>query len=453
MIAVSAAPVGLLMLGPARAAQFHDPTLRAAVETAIALFALIGAWVLRRQFTHTRRTRDLLLVAAVSALGLLDLSAFTLPAALDLGGSTYPAAVTLVGKLAVAGMFALAAYTPAGWRAPRECRPLLVICLAGCTVLAIAETVGLLLWRHVFASVSEPSLASGHPTREPVVAALIAVAAVLFLLAARGFARSAKERDAGAGAMLAVAMVLLAAARISRLFSPWLDTESIGIWDAVRLLAFSFVFGAIMMRGVHVRHGLARAAAAAERRRLAGELHDGLAQDLAFIAACGPRIEQQLGGDHPVVSAARHALAVSRLQIADLSGPAATSCGAALEAAAGELGARFGTAISVDADVDDERLGIQDGRDQHLVRIAREAMANACSHGEASSVRVSLQRTVHGLRLRIVDDGGGIERAAASGLHDGFGLRTMRERAAAIGGYLTVGPGPAGGTEVEVLVP
>ena len=88
----------------------------------------------------------------------------------------------------------------------------------------------------------------------------------------------------------------------------------------------------------------------------------------------------------------------------------------------------------------------------HLARIAREAIANAARHGGAENVTVSLSRIGAKIVLRVCDDGCGIERAArAAG--DGFGLRSMRERAATLGGYLNHRQRESGGTELEVVLP
>ena len=79
-----------------------------------------------------------------------------------------------------------------------------------------------------------------------------------------------------------------------------------------------------------------------ERTRLARDLHDGLAQDLAFIALYAQGLEPDLGSEHPLVIAARRALDASRGLIADLAARSAPTTGAALALVANELGRRFG---------------------------------------------------------------------------------------------------------------
>jgi signal transduction histidine kinase len=83
------------------------------------------------------------------------------------------------------------------------------------------------------------------------------------------------------------------------------------------------------------------------------------------------------------------------------------------------------------------------------VRIAVEAIANAARHSGAASVRVSVERAGLGCRLLVVDEGCGFDPARANG---GYGLRTMRERANAVGGGFSIASAPSHGTRVEVTV-
>lgn len=119
-------------------------------------------------------------------------------------------------------------------------------------------------------------------------------------------------------------------------------------------------------------------------------------------------------------------------------------------AVAHELGARFDMSIVVTAP-DDLRVAENTRRD--LVRIVREAIANAARHGEAGHVTVSAERTPDGIELRVRDDGRGIINGAGVAAPEGFGIASMRDRAAVLGGTLTVAQPAGGGTELIVRVP
>jgi signal transduction histidine kinase len=216
----------------------------------------------------------------------------------------------------------------------------------------------------------------------------------------------------------------------------------------LRLLAFALILAGAVRLELQMRIGVARAAAIAERRRVARDLHDGLAQDLAFIAAHSERLAESMGDEHPVALAATRALALSRGTITELSDWGLTPTYEALESIAHELRARFEIAIAVDARLDAD---LEPSTRDHVARIAREAIANAARHGRAENVIVSLKRTDDGLALRVRDDGCGMWGETGFKDPEGFGLRSMRERAAGLGGYLTVRQRETGGTELEVV--
>ena len=79
-------------------------------------------------------------------------------------------------------------------------------------------------------------------------------------------------------------------------------------------------------------------------------------------------------------------------------------------------------------------------------------MSNAARHGAADAIRVELVNG-DGIRLRIIDDGAGFDPDRSSASEGGFGLVSMRERARAVGGVLTIESSPARGTEIEVVLP
>lgn len=87
-----------------------------------------------------------------------------------------------------------------------------------------------------------------------------------------------------------------------------------------------------------------------------------------------------------------------------------------------------------------------------LFRTAQESLQNAIKHAEAQTVRIALRTVPAGVELTIADDGRGISDLARA--RTSFGLRSMRERVAAIGGTLTIGAAIDGpGTRVSVTVP
>ncbi|MFP4634579.1 MAG: GAF domain-containing protein [Nitriliruptoraceae bacterium] len=87
---------------------------------------------------------------------------------------------------------------------------------------------------------------------------------------------------------------------------------------------------------------------------------------------------------------------------------------------------------------------------EHLLPMIREALTNVGKHAGANDVEVELVTDHAGLRMRVVDDGGGIDPDAPRG----FGLNNLRERAQALGAELSIGPGRDGqGTCVEVVLP
>jgi ligand-binding sensor domain-containing protein/signal transduction histidine kinase len=102
---------------------------------------------------------------------------------------------------------------------------------------------------------------------------------------------------------------------------------------------------------------------------------------------------------------------------------------------------------------------VGDAREMHpivrdeIYRIGYEAMRNACTHSGASRLEVKL-RYADDLALRVGDNGTGIDPAVANRGKDGhFGLQGMRERAARIGGKLTLVSSATSGTEITVVVP
>ena len=429
---VGAAPVALIGIELLRPVSTQAPLLRAMLQTGVMLCAFAGVWLLRAQLTHDRSLRDLLLMSALSILALLTFTAYTLPVALQ-SRSSSPEAAAMLGAALFALVFAAAALTPPGRRVgPASHWGVIAV---GVSVLgvALAELVGWLLHGVLLADWAPVALGT----------------AITLILAAVAFGRDRSSSvDRCAAPLMAAAATLVAMAPISHLALPAVARGQVTPGDGLRLVGMALILTALLRREAERNRTVRRAIAINERRRLARDLHDGLAQDLAFIAAHSERMARDLGAEHPVTIAARRALAISRGTIADLSAAEAPDTGQAIRRVADELGTRF----EISVDVVTEDLPISASERDDIVRIVREAIVNAAAHGAARNVTVSLGPEDDRVALRIRDDGCGIGiNGMPAGI--GYGLRSMHERAAALGGQLSARERLGGGTELELLMP
>ncbi|GAT65438.1 histidine kinase [Planomonospora sphaerica] len=192
--------------------------------------------------------------------------------------------------------------------------------------------------------------------------------------------------------------------------------------------------------------------ALAERERLAGEIHDTLAQGFTSIIMLLQAAEAQPDPARHLalaVRTARENLAEARGLIAALS-PAPLD-GSTLDEALRRLAARLGeeTGIEAVAAVGGRSRPLPPPAEVVLIRAAQEALANVRKHAGASRVDV---RAVYGpgtVTLEVRDDGIGLDPEAAGG----YGLRGMRARAEQVGGTLTLTSAPGAGTVLTVTVP
>ena len=190
---------------------------------------------------------------------------------------------------------------------------------------------------------------------------------------------------------------------------------------------------------------LERQATSEERRRVARDLHDGLAHELAFIASKARRSGAP-GEMKELSGAADRALDEARRAITVLSVSTPQSLVAALTQTAEDLGARLGVPVLLDLD---ERVDVDADVAEQLLRIVREGLTNAAVHGNPHYITVSLREATHdGYQLVIADDGRGFDPAGVDPTR--FGLVSMRERAASFDGSFSVSSSPGGGTRLEV---
>jgi signal transduction histidine kinase len=439
-IAVVAAAVGALALLPAHVVAPDD---RGALELTIAVCAIATAWLLAANWRRSRELPDLLLLAGLIALSLADFVFLGVPAIKEMRGVESSNGLRLAG--ARVADRARAAAPHAGLKPARESRRGLVNFELGAGAVVV---LGLLLAIYIGASAlhMDTGVAAADPVAlsvHTILAAILLAASVAFLA---GFP-SAHSRSV----VFAAACLLLAGANLRYLVAPALRIDWVTPQDCLRLAAYFFLLAGAYVEHARLRRAAAIAAIASERERIARDLHDGLAQDLACIAAQGQRLDCELGPEHPLMVATRNALATSRGVIADLTAATAPTTEAALRIIADELEHRYDLQVQVRVETDaaltpDDEL--EPTQREHLIRIAREAIVNAATHGLARHVDVVLLRRPGTLLMRVSDDGRGISAAQQSG----FGLRSMRARAASLGGQLSAQPRADGGTDLELLV-
>ena len=199
-------------------------------------------------------------------------------------------------------------------------------------------------------------------------------------------------------------------------------------------------------------------AAAAERGRLARELHDGLAQDLWLAKLKVTRLAAQpeLGPEaraltEEVTAAVDAGMAEAREAVATMRAPGAAD-GSLRELLARSLEYfedRFGLSVEFDCCADLPALPSR--AEAETLRIVGEALTNVRRHADATVVRVRGSIDDGRLVLEVRDNGRGFDPGAAG---DGrFGLAGMRERAAQMGAELEIESAPQQGTRVRLRVP
>ena len=230
-----------------------------------------------------------------------------------------------------------------------------------------------------------------------------------------------------------------------------------------RILAVALALAAAWgLYGLRLRQIRSRFALVLEERaRLAREIHDTLAQGFVGISSQLDAVAMCLADETPARKyldmarkMARHSLTEARRSVMDLRSSVleGQDLASALESGARVWTAGSGVEVAVDADGQPGEL--PQAMEQHLLRIAQEAVTNALKHAAATRIAIRLRIAERKLRLRISDNGRGFEEPDVfSSLGGHFGLIGMRERAERLGGDLRLESRPGGGTEVEVTVP
>jgi two-component system, NarL family, nitrate/nitrite sensor histidine kinase NarX len=205
-----------------------------------------------------------------------------------------------------------------------------------------------------------------------------------------------------------------------------------------------------------------RASLLLERQAMAAEVHDSLAQGIAFLKMRMPLLEDALkAGDQTralrycddVRGAASQAHASLRGLITHLRVPMdPLGLAHALDDCARRFSSQGGPALEFVNEV--PNLSLPAEHEAQVFHIVQEALANVLRHAAAERARLRIAlATPHELEVAVEDDGAGLPVAAASSGGTHYGLEIMGERARRLGGTLEVGPRPGGGTCVRLRFP
>ena len=327
-------------------------------------------------------------------------------------------------------------------------------------------------------------------TEQPVLAVVLAVAATLVLFAVDRWLPAVVLGGAIVGAYFAVGgangpayLIIVVAAFMAAI------RNDVRRWMAYVVLAGVLVWAGLVVRGVRddsvdagfyqslwvgamvaaaaaiattlrtrldAQRDRARRAASEEQLRMAQDLHDGVGHGLAVIAMQAGVALHVLDRDPVAARAAmeavrdtsREALDALRAELSQLQGEPAPRAPHRGIAELDQLVARV-RAAGLQVDVQGSRSdGVSADVDDTVYAVAQEALTNVLRHADATRVVLRIEQPTDALIVSVTDDGRGGE------VHDeGMGLTGMRERVAALGGTLTVGPLESGGFEVRATLP
>lgn len=207
------------------------------------------------------------------------------------------------------------------------------------------------------------------------------------------------------------------------------------------------------------------AAQESERQRIARDLHDETGQALTAIGLGLRGLESRLSRSPEKAASTLHelqALTADSLQelqrlMADLRPSHLDDLGlsAALRWYAGKIEERYALKISVEIAGDEQAL--EDATKITTFRILQEGINNIVRHAEARNARIRLEFTDPGISLKIQDDGCGFDpervRRLQGASRPSLGLAGMQERAALLGGFVTVESRVGEGTSIEAFIP
>jgi len=352
-----------------------------------------------------------------------------------------------------AGLVAVAAWDPPGLAGisiagPPWLRALLPLLIGA--ALALRRRAPLLTWLGIWAAIALQNLITRHPTQS---------LAFIFVLFAGSYSLGAHASLRRGAACLAITAPVVAL--ISRLGGgPGLGLSAIPLlafWLAGVLVRVRRQAASLAARNAALQRQ-AEQATAAERTRIARELHDIVAHHLSVVVlqaagarASGKAAEAAL---EKIEHSGRQALAETRRLLGVLREPAEETGltpqpgVAELEVLADSVRA---AGLPVNLVISGEPAALPAAVDVSVYRIVQESLTNVLKHAGAARADVTIGCADEAVTIEITDDGAGDPPDGNQA--SGHGLAGMRERVAIFGGELRAGPRPGGGFAVRAWLP
>jgi len=219
----------------------------------------------------------------------------------------------------------------------------------------------------------------------------------------------------------------------------------------------------IAIASARMRESERQGAIVAERERIAREMHDSLAQILGVThlrllalsskgeLASAPAVVAELAD---LASLTEEAYRDVREAILGLREGSRVDRGflESLRAYLEKFSHQSGIPTTLETSFDGD-LTLPPRSELQLIRVISEALTNVRKHGSASAAIVRISESPDCAAIEIVDDGRGFDVAETLLGRDGYGLHTMRERVALVGGTLTIDSTPGHGTRVIARLP
>jgi len=423
---------------------YRAPALHVALETTAAIAASAAAFLLLGRFWRTGFLDELILSAGLSLLALWNFAFATLPAVFDLQSSRVSVWSMLFTGLVAAILVCVAALLPRRRITVGRRWPLVVY--GSALALAVAGSLPMVVAPSLLPSGIAASVSTGD-THPSLAGGLQLGLALLYILAALGFTRRNRLTNDELSGWLAIACILSGASHINYFFHPAALSSWVYTGDVFRLGFYLALLIGAAREIASYWTSVVVAASLEERRRLARDVHDGLAQEISFIAR-NVRLLHERGADPQLVERILRGVAraqeESRRVVGALAARPDESLDQALAQAVQEAAQRYGASVDMELA---SGIALSPREKEAVIRIASEAVANAAQHSGAEVLRIYLERADAGMRLGVVDDGSGFDEEQPK---RGFGLVTMKDRAEALGGKLRVDSRRGVGTKVEL---